>query len=128
MASMGTDTHKMYAVVAKESLDAMKGNRGKLSAQTGHAYLHAFWDAAVRFPEDAAAYQNSGLAVKITLLVPAVADLEELLASYRDKCGVCLVTDAARTVFNGPTTTCLGIGPIALANIGDDLRSLPVLI
>lgn len=124
---MRTETHKMYAVVAKEALDAMKGNRGKLSAQTGHAYLHAFWDASVRFPEDAKAYQT-GPAVKVTLVVPTIEDLGVLLAEYRNKCGIALITDAARTVFNVPTTTCLGIGPIALADIGDDLRALPVLI
>lgn len=122
------ETHKMYVVVAKEALDAMKGNRGKLAAQTGHGFLHAFWDASVRFPEDAAAYQNSGLAVKITLIVPTIADLGKLLASYRDKCGVSLVTDAARTVFDVPMTTCLGIGPIKLDDIDIDLRSIPVLI
>lgn len=122
------ETHKMYAVVAKEALDDMNGNRGKLCAQTGHAFLHAFWDASVRFPEDAAAYQKSGLAVKVTLIVPTIADLGKLLAAYRDKCGVSLVTDAARTVFNVPTTTCLGIGPIAIDDIDIDLRSIPVLI
>lgn len=36
---------RMYCIVARDSLKLMNGNRGKLAAQAGHAYLHAFWDA-----------------------------------------------------------------------------------
>ena len=36
---------KMYCIFSRESLEAMKGVRGKMAAQAGHAYLHAFWNA-----------------------------------------------------------------------------------
>ena len=35
----------MYCIFAKESIDKMKGNRGKMAAQAGHAFLHSWWDA-----------------------------------------------------------------------------------
>lgn len=118
---------KLYCVFAMESIKKMGGIRGKLASQAGHAYLHAFWDSAERFPKMARAYQNSGLAFKITLVVETVAELEKLRDAYREVCGVSLVTDAGRTVFNEPTTTCLGIGPLPDSLKGDDLAGLKTL-
>ena len=110
----------------------MNGVRGKLASMSGHAYLHSFWDAD---REDASvpvnmkrmqaiAYMNSERAYKITLVVDTVEELRALQDKYRDICGTSLVTDAGFTVFNEPTTTCLGLGPIAEENIGDDIKSL----
>lgn len=119
---------KMYCVFARESLAKMGGNRGKMSAQAGHAFLHAYWSAETHFPEDAECYRNSDRAYKITLAVDTVEQLNELASAYKSKCGVAMVTDAAFTVFDEPTTTCLGIGPIHPDLIGDDLKALKVLI
>ena len=47
-----------------------------------------------------------------------------LQEKYKDICGTSLVTDAGFTVFNKPTTTCLGLGPISEDNIGDDIKLL----
>jgi peptidyl-tRNA hydrolase len=74
--------------------------------------------------KQAIAYQSSERAYKITLIVDTVDELRALHKKYKDVCGTSLVTDAAFTVFNEPTTTCLGIGPIAEENIGDDIKSL----
>jgi peptidyl-tRNA hydrolase len=115
---------KMYCIFARESIDKMKGIRGKMCTQAGHAYLHGFWDSAKRFPEHAQAYVASDHAYKITLIVPTVSDLEQLFESYKDKCGVTLVKDAGFTVFNEPTVTCLGIGPIPEDLIGEDLKTV----
>lgn len=125
---------KMFCIVARDSLKAMNGNRGKLAAQAGHAYLHAYWDAEDRyktwFPNAVAYdYRRSGAAKKVCLVVETVDDLKALYEAYKPICGVSLVTDAGLTCFNGvPTTTCLGIGPIADDQIMDDLRELKVLI
>lgn len=116
----------------------MNGIRGKMCTQAGHAYLHAFWDATRKnvlndFDLDliqekkmaqAVAYQNSERAYKITLIVDTVEELKELQEKYKDICGTSLVTDAGFTVFNEPTTTCLGLGPISEDNIGDDIKNL----
>lgn len=118
------DKIKLYCVVAKESVDKMKGSRGKLIAQAGHAFVHAVWDAEKRFPQSVYDYKNSGKAFKIGLVVPTVADLEALEASYRDICGVALIQDAGITIFNEPTITCLGIGPIRESQMKTDLTSL----
>ena len=125
---------KMYCIFALESVKKMNGIRGKMCTQAGHAYLHAFWDALYRpgmdaikdahIPAQAIAYKNSERAYKITLIVDTVEELRTLHDKYRDICGTSLVTDAGFTVFNEPTTTCLGLGPIAEENIGDDIKSL----
>lgn len=121
---------KLYCIMAKDSMDKIKGVRGKMITQGGHGFLHAVWDAEKRFPEAAQAYRDSDRAYKITLVVPTTDDLLILMERYRDICGVSLVTDAGLTVFkdeNGepcPVTTCLGIGPIFENDIGDDLKAL----
>jgi peptidyl-tRNA hydrolase len=119
---------KLYCVFAKESIAKMKGNRGKLASQAGHAYLHTVWDAMNRFPQLVIDYQNSERAYKITLVVDTVAELEQLRDAYAGVCGVSLVKDAGFTVFDEPTVTCLGIGPIHVDQIGDDLKQLKLLI
>ena len=125
---------KMYCIFALESVKKMNGIRGKMCTQAGHAYLHAFWDA-ITGPSDspeivrdkisqASAYKQSDRAYKITLVVDTVDELKALQERYKNICGTSLVTDAGFTVFNEPTTTCLGLGPIAEENIGDDIKSL----
>ena len=118
---------KMYCLVAADALKKMNGVRGKLGTQTGHAYLCAFWDAEKRFPKHAQAYRDTTHAYKITLVVDTVDDLKEFEAAYKDVCGTKLITDAGFTVFNEPTTTCLGLGPIPENLIGDDLQGLKTL-
>lgn len=121
---------KEYCIMSMEAVEAMKGIRGKMCAQAGHAYLHSFFDALKRFPADAQAYMDSDHAYKITLVVENEAALEILRDAYQDKCGVALIKDAGFTVFkdeNGnpkPTVTCLGIGPIRASIIGPDIKAL----
>jgi len=128
---------KMYCIFANESVKKMNGVRGKLASMSGHAYLHAFWDAtiidhssaasaeaSVRKSSQANAYKNSERAYKITLIVDTVDELKALQEKYKDICGTSLVTDAGFTVFNEPTTTCLGLGPINEDNIGEDLKAI----
>jgi peptidyl-tRNA hydrolase len=133
---------KMYCIFAKESVDKINGVRGKMCTQAGHAYLHSFWDATrlsvlndfdmdliqEKKMAQAVAYKNSDRAYKITLIVDTVEELVALQEKYKDICGTSLVTDAGFTVFNEPTTTCLGIGPISEENIGDDIKNLKVFI
>lgn len=117
----------MYCIFSKESLLAMKGIRGKMCTQAGHAYLHAYWDAEARHRALAEAYRSSDRAYKITLVVDTNEELNALHDLYRERCGVSMVVDAGFTVFDGPTQTCLGIGPISEDLVGDDLKSLRTL-
>lgn len=128
--------YKMYCIFAKESVQKMNGIRGKMCTQAGHAYLHAYWDAVkptfrlftfFRKLKQAFAYKHrfgAAHAYKITLVVDTVEELKALQEKYKDVCGTSLVTDAGFTVFKEPTTTCLGLGPISEANIGDDIKAL----
>lgn len=65
----------MYCVFSKEALVKMKGIRGKMASQAGHAFLHAYWDAEARHRALAEAYRHSGRAYKITLVVDTDAEL-----------------------------------------------------
>jgi peptidyl-tRNA hydrolase len=118
---------KMICAMSAEAVKSMKGSRGKLGAQAGHAFLHAWWDASERFPDMAAAYRDSERAFKIVLVVDGADDLLKLRDAYQGSHGVSLVTDAGITVFEGPTVTCLGIGPIYDDECGEDLKGLKVL-
>lgn len=119
---------RIYCIVSKESLTRLNGVRGKLTSQAGHAFLHAFWDAEITYPEDAAKYKNSGHAKKVTVVVDTDAQMLELYRKYQNICGSTEVIDAGLTVFKEPTLTCVGIGPIAPELVEDDLKQLKVLI
>ncbi len=106
------DPYVLYACVSRTALKAMNGVRGKLGAQTGHAFMHAFWDADNRFPDAARAYRYSQRAYKVVLVVEDDAVLDEILEACRPIAGVTDVVDAAFTVFDKPTRTAVGVGPI----------------
>lgn len=121
-------SYKMYCVVSLEAVKKMGGNRGKMMAQAGHAFLHAWWDALENYPEDAVAYRDSTHARKITVAVETEEELRRLEERYERICGVSLVKDAGFTVFSEPTVTCLGIGPIEATKVGEDLKALKVFM
>ena len=89
---------RLYAIVNKEALAAAKGNRGKMHAQAGHAFLHAWWDAERRFPEAARRYREEQAATKVVLAAENEAELREMYEHVHPLCGCTLVLDAARTV------------------------------
>lgn len=119
---------RLYCIFSKEAVAKMKGNRGKLAAQAGHAFLHAYWDAEARFCGPTEHYRASPHAFKIVLIVDTDAELVALRDAYQDQCGVSLTTDAGFTVFDEPTITCLGIGPIEEDAVGDDLKGLKLFL
>ena len=117
---------RLYAIINKEALSAAGGSRGKMMAQAGHAFLHAYWDAEARFPERARAYRE-GRAKKIVLAVENEAALNEI-AAREHPFGFTLVKDAALTVFKEPTVTALGLGPIDKEEAPEWLSALPGLV
>lgn len=119
---------KLYAIVHGPALKKMGGNRGKLGAQLGHAFLHAMWDADARHPDRALAYKTSGRAKKVVLVCDDEALMRQLSQDYAAVCGVTVVEDAGFTVFAEPTFTAIGIGPLATAECDDRLAGLKVLI
>ncbi len=101
----------------------MKGNRGKLAAQAGHAFLHTYWDAERRFTRAAEAYRDSERAYKIGL-VASYETIDHLYEKYVDVCGVSKVVDAGLTVFQAATLTCIGIGPIDIDRFEPELARI----
>lgn len=126
-----TEKVKMYCIFSREVLPQYKGSRGKFATQAGHGYLHSYWDAVSSRDRDkniqATFYRLSERAYKISLVVDDASVLETIRDSYADRCGVSLVEDAGFTVFEKPTVTCLGVGPLFDYNVSDDIRSLKVL-
>ena len=114
---------KMYAIFCRETLQQMKFE-GKLAAQAGHAYLHAWWNAEDRFAPGnwiesrdyydsvMLPYRNNNDARKIALVVDTVQELEELYEQFRPHMGATIVDDCGYTVFDCTTTTAVGLGPI----------------
>jgi len=124
---------KMYAIFCRETMRQMKFE-GKLAAQAGHAYLHAWWDAENRlayvtkpveddeemlykdssdyFYNVMQPYRYGNDARKITLVVDTVEELEDLYEQFRPHMGATLVEDCAYTVFDKATITAVGLGPI----------------
>ena len=135
---------KMYCIFSEESIAKMQGNRGKMCAQAGHAFLHAWWDAADRFdwetfdwlkdtniPTQLRAMQEyfcGNDARKITLVAKTDDDLRRLVEAYRGKAGVTLVEDCGYTVVEPGTITCAGIGPLRDEDKGEDLKSLRLFL
>lgn len=119
---------KLYCVVSREALAAMKGNRGKLGAQCGHAFVHALLNGRDAHPEAVRRYLEDQRAYKVVLACDTTAELEELQRLYADLCGTALIKDAGLTVFEEPTVTCLGIGPIDPDLREDRLKALRPLI
>lgn len=121
-----TDKIKLYCIIAREAVELMGGNRGKMMTQAGHAYVHALTNS-LELPDREQVvrdYLNSGSAFKITLAVDSIAELHELHAKLKADFGTALVTDAGRTVFKEPTTTCLGVGPLRDSEKPDELSEL----
>lgn len=116
--------YKMYVVVSKESVAKMKGSRGKMLAQAGHAIQVADWDSERRFPELRQKYKASEHIRKIVLCVDTDREMLELAENYRDKCGVAVIRDAGFTVLKERTLTCVGIGPIHQDDVDSDLKNL----
>ena len=114
---------KLYAIVSNEAVKASNGNRGKMGAQLGHAYVHAFVDSMTRFPDHAKTYLETGVVGKVCLKADEEV-LHHLSRLYKDKCGVFLVKDAGITVFPRPMITALGIGPIDVTEREDILSKL----
>lgn len=102
---------KIYCIVSRQAWAKAKGVPGKMVAQGGHAFVGAITDALKRFPERAQEYIDSAATPKITLMADDDV-LRELNKRYKGNFGTAIITDAGRTVFDGPTLTCVGIGPI----------------
>ena len=121
-----SDNIKLYCIIAREAVELMGGNRGKMMTQAGHAYVHALTDSMQRQDRSQVVrdYLGSGQSFKITLVVDTIDDLRALHAKLNAKFGNALITDAGRTVFTSPTTTCLGVGPIRDSEKPSELSEL----
>jgi peptidyl-tRNA hydrolase len=132
---------KMYAIFSREGIEKMKGNRGKMCAQAGHAYLHAWWNASelvvcgklgtndlVRLTDTMYEYLNNNDARKIALICDTDEELLQLAEDYKDFTGVTIVEDCGYTVVEPGTMTCIGIGPLRDSEKGDDLRDLALFL
>lgn len=135
-----TEDYIMYCIFSKEAIKAMGGNRGKLASMAGHAYLHAWWDSERKYssyygslggdsPGNADLYKDSEFAKKVTLAVETTEQLEARYKRIKDMpYGKTLVVDRGLTVFEKPTTVCIGFGPVPRREVPYAISTLKVLI
>jgi peptidyl-tRNA hydrolase len=116
---------RLYCIVSRQAWQKAKGVPGKMVAQGGHAFCGALCDALERFPDRAKDYINSPATPKITIMADD-DEIRELHKRYKQNYGTAIITDAGRTVFDGPTLTALGIGPILPSEREDMLSNLRV--
>lgn len=118
---------KMYAVVINEALEGMGKNRGKIAAQCGHAFVACAVNCMERDAKRWKEYNDSDYHGKVVLK----ADMEEAQTIMEElkskKVPFQLIRDAGLTVFEGPTNTVLGIGPIRDNECSATLKGLKLL-
>jgi PTH2 family peptidyl-tRNA hydrolase len=87
---------------------------GKIISQCGHGFMGALLKADKATVETYLAGSFTKIAVKAKNLAAIQRAKNEC-----DALGIptALITDAGRTVFNEPTVTCLGIGPVLRENL-----------
>ena len=88
----------------------------KAEVQFGHAVASVLRLAAESDPEAVEQYFADNQP-KLSMEVPGLTDLEKIAEKAAAR-GVphFLVTDAAHTVFDAPTVTCIGLGPLNKTN------------
>lgn len=111
MADGVTQTKLRMIVVFRADLPEM--TRAKGEVQFGHAICSCIAEAFEKDPDLVRQY----LSENQTKLCMEVDNLEALkkIKKNAEKRGVihALITDAAHTVFDHPTTTCIGLGPMS---------------
>lgn len=86
----------------------LKMDKGKLAVQVAHASLDAALKSDKKMLED---WRKQGMR-KIALKVNSLKELLQFKRMAEDMgLKTALITDAGKTFFTEPTTTCLGIGP-----------------
>lgn len=138
-AQFNLDPFHITQVIVVRNDIRQKMRYGKLSAQVSHASMAAFNSGAKVVTKD-----NGEIVYEVPLTDPVKqvwiecafakvvlkCDDEDHLMAVTEKAKLAglptaLITDAGRTVFNEPTPTCVGIGPVtieSLEGITDDLK------
>ncbi len=98
---------------------------GKMLAQAGHAFLSAYIECNDETLKNS--YIENGQ-TKIVLEAPNLETLFRIQKKAKDK-GVpaVIIKDAGRTVFNEPTFTCLGLGPMDKTSYNNLTRGLDLV-
>jgi len=93
------------AILIREDL---KMDKGKMAVQAAHASVEAVLKSDKKL---VAKWRSEGM-TKVALKVSGLKELFKFKQMAEDSgMATALITDAARTFFKEPTTTCLGIGP-----------------
>ncbi len=101
----------------------LKMEKGKLAVQVAHASLKAALKTEKKFLNE---WIDSGMK-KVVLKVDSKKDLVKF-KNLAEISGLkaALITDAAKTFFKKPTTTCLAIGPDTEEKIDEITGNLPM--
>lgn len=118
-----SEEQRLYCIMRSD----LKAPVGKLMAQAGHAFVNAFEQARLSGHDT-----NDYLANQQPKIVLRARN-EAILRRAAEACerqGIphFLVVDSGRTVFSTPTTTCLGLGLVAKAELPKFIRQLQLLV
>ena len=110
---MSEETNKKLRIIVVFRSDLPEMTPAKAEVQFGHAVFECASQAYETDPELARQYRNENQ-VKLSMEVDSLEDLMKIKA-MADKRGVIhsLITDAGHTCFDGPTMTCIGLGPMS---------------
>ena len=116
------ENYKMYVIVRND----LKLGKGKLCAQTGHAFVNSYILYSKEKPEWIKKWLIQGQG-KIVLKVP---NLEELL-TYYNKINILfpcvLIKDAGKTQIDPGTITCFGFGPLPETKVPNYIKKIKLL-
>lgn len=106
-------THDKLRIVVIFRADLPMLTRAKGEVQSAHAAASVLWETMKIDPELARKYMEDDNQPKIIMEVQTLDELLKIKEKAKKRGVVhALITDAAHTVFDTPTTTCIGIGPV----------------
>lgn len=118
-SGLDPDTRRLWVLVRED----IEMPSGKLAAQAAHAA----WGAARSADDQSLASWKADGGAIAALSLRSLAEMERLArAAGTALCPAAFIVDAGRTVFEAPTPTALGVGPIAARTL-PELLELPAL-
>lgn len=121
--SKNKDSYKMYVIVRSD----LGMESGKIAAQAGHAFLGAYRNALKSRPNAVESYNQTN-ETKIALRIKGLVQLMKVHNTLMNtNFPFVLIKDAGHTVFDEPTITCIGLGPVRESEVTDFIKRLQLL-
>ena len=104
----------------------LKMGKGKIAAQTGHAFVEAYKKTKMKDPNAVESWENTG-GEKVVLKVSSEKELIKYYDRLKRKFPTVLIRDAGNTQIKAGTKTCVGVGPVKEKDIDPITKDLKLL-